>query len=281
MARNIHPDLLERLSKPVVYLAWCWRLTRLDGVKYGFTTLDTPFMIENLLYQCNNSFDPSAISMNNNMEVNNLELSSLFDSNGITENDLLAGKFDFAKLDIFIVDYGYLPTSLTQTPYQYIPLLSGILGEVSNNNQGFIVEARGKTQYLTQKSFRSATSKTCRYKFGDSKCQVGLAPYTTGVTISGKINVNKLTLNINSATKNLTNYQLIINDFKTSIVKHEGLDVTLLNPIYFALTPNQSATVIQACEKTRDACKTFNNIINFGGEPDLPGADKLYAGYQD
>ena len=34
--------------------------------------------------------------------------------------------------------------------------------------------------------------------------------------------------------------------------------------------------VIAGCDKTREACRTkFNNILNFWGEPDVPGVDQL------
>ncbi|MFM6139242.1 MAG: phage BR0599 family protein [Sphaerospermopsis kisseleviana] len=29
-----------------------------------------------------------------------------------------------------------------------------------------------------------------------------------------------------------------------------------------------------------DACKSFNNIINYQGEPHIPGEDKFLAGFE-
>ena len=34
--------------------------------------------------------------------------------------------------------------------------------------------------------------------------------------------------------------------------------------------------IIAGCDKTRETCQSkFSNIINFRGEPDVPGVDKL------
>ncbi|MFM6006729.1 MAG: phage BR0599 family protein, partial [Sphaerospermopsis kisseleviana] len=39
-------------------------------------------------------------------------------------------------------------------------------------------------------------------------------------------------------------------------------------------------TAVAGCAKTIDACKSFNNIINYQGEPHIPGEDKFLAGFE-
>lgn len=50
----------------------------------------------------------------------------------------------------------------------------------------------------------------------------------------------------------------------------------LSRPTPFTLVPGDGFFIMPGCDKSTDTCETkFNNLINFGGEPDLPTADLI------
>lgn len=52
--------------------------------------------------------------------------------------------------------------------------------------------------------------------------------------------------------------------------------VTLVLPMPFVISTDDEFTIIAGCDKASRTCiEKFNNIINFRGEPDVPGIDKL------
>lgn len=58
-------------------------------------------------------------------------------------------------------------------------------------------------------------------------------------------------------------------------VDSSGL-LTLFLPMPFDVVPGDKFSIYAGCDKRRETCFTkFNNVINFRGEPDLPGLDAL------
>lgn len=61
------------------------------------------------------------------------------------------------------------------------------------------------------------------------------------------------------------------------IIKQLGNTFFLSEPL--PVTPDfvennpQNFRALPSCQKTLNACRTFNNQINFGGEDDIPGLD--------
>ena len=53
--------------------------------------------------------------------------------------------------------------------------------------------------------------------------------------------------------------------FKTKIINHKNNEISILTNYNFK--ENQDIKLIQPCRKTLNDCKTFNNVINFRGQP--------------
>ena len=47
---------------------------------------------------------------------------------------------------------------------------------------------------------------------------------------------------------------------------------------YLEVTIGDGCDIIASCNKTEADCSKFNNRINFGGEPKIPGLDSYYSG---
>lgn len=173
--KSITAELQVHLASETVTVATCWKVTRSDSVVLGFTEHDKNIIFNDITYEASTGFTPSAVATNSNLSSDNLDVDGLLDSNSITEEDIMAGLFDFAEIEIFKVNFN----DLTQGS---IVLRRGKLGEVSLRNNQFTAEIRGLTESLNQQ-VGELYSPLCRAKLGDSKCKVDLSSFTvTGYT---------------------------------------------------------------------------------------------------
>jgi uncharacterized phage protein (TIGR02218 family) len=282
----IDSSLSNHIQQEVTTLCWCWRISRTDGVILGFTNFDSDLVIDGVTYAAATGFTPSAIATDNTMSVNNLEIASLLDDASISEAALVGGKFDYARVDIFLANYLDLPTSLSANPPKHLLLVSGVLGEVKNSDTSFSAEVRSKAQFLSQKS-TNLTSKLCRYDLGNAKCTVNLAPLTHNLTVATVINSRTFTVTNFSQIDGYFDYGNVRftsgtnNDVKAMVATYTNSTrtISLFEPLPYQLQIGDSLIAIAGCRKTTQDCQSrYSNILNYGGEPHVPGADTYFAG---
>lgn len=272
--RKLSPQLKEHLACEVTTLATCWRIIRADELEIGFTDHDSPLEIENLTYSSISGFNSTTIESKSNMSVDNMEVECVILQSQITEHDLLAGLYDYAEVEVFLVNY----EDLTQGK---LLLKRGRLGEVTLNKQLFHAEIRGLTQHLSQ-TIGSVYSPTCRAILGDNRCRVPLERFTINAEVSEVFSSNSfyadtLQQNADYFTGGEVSWLSGANaSIKMEVKEFSNGVVTLALPMGKCITSGDSFSIIAGCDKCKDTCiNKFNNIINFRGEPDLPGTDKL------
>ena len=268
-------DFLTHIAGEVTTLATCWKLTRTDTAIFGFTDYVENITYNGQLYKARSGFQPTSVQMRNDFSVDNLDIEGILDSADITEADIQAGLYDYAELELHLVNYED-------------PTMSGILikrgwiGEVRLMRGQFVAEVRGLAQKLSQTIGRIYTP-TCDAVLGDARCGVNVASFTGGSGVS--IVTNNAEFTTTTPTSDNTYFKGGVltwtsgdNDGKSMEVK-EFIDssVELALPMGKSITVGDTFTVVAGCDKTRDTCRTkFSNIINFRGFADLPGQDKLF-----
>ena len=184
-------DSLSRASKAeVTNLASCIRIKRLDGYVVGFTEHDVDLVVGGMVYKALGGIDASSVSSGTEMAPDNLMLTGRVGSSNqrprdeaqrldgqITAIDLLAGKYDFAETEMFLVDY-------TAPNAGRLVQKKGVLGEISLKGDMFYAELRGLTQNLSQDGICNIYSICCRANLGDRKCRVNLAGFTANVSVT-------------------------------------------------------------------------------------------------
>lgn len=75
------------------------------------------------------------------LAVDNLDVESVFADDGITEEGLRTGTYDFAEIRMFLVNYDDLGQGI-------LKLRRGWLGEVTIRDSMYVAELRGMTQRL-------------------------------------------------------------------------------------------------------------------------------------
>ena len=272
--RVITPQLEAHLAGGLTTLATCWKITRVDNEELGFTDHDTPLVIDGLEYDSIAGFTPTAIESSSKMAVDNLDIEGQTFPSKITEADLLAGIYDYAEVEIFLVNYEDLSQGkLVQR--------RGKLGEVTLNKQFFRAEIRGLTQHLSQ-TIGDVYSPSCRAILGDSRCKVNLASFTASATVTEV--TNRQIFKASALTQNagwFVGGEVVWtggNNAGTRMEVKEFSDtqVVLALPMGKTIQAGDTFNIIAGCDKTKETCiAKFSNIINFRGEPDVPGMDAM------
>jgi uncharacterized phage protein (TIGR02218 family) len=274
--RTASSNLTAHLAGEVTSLAICWKLTLVGGTVMGFTDHTSDLTISSQLYKAATGFSPTSIETKDRFSVDNLDVAGILDSAAITEADIMAGKYDFAEIEIFMVN-------VTDLAQGIIIHRRGWLGEVSVKNGQFVAEVRGLAQKF-QQNIGELYSPTCRAVFGDARCKINLGSYTA----SGTVNiVTSRQVFISNAMTQAAGYfsggEVVwltgANAGRRMEIKEfSNKQFTLVLPMPNSVAVSDTFNAIAGCDKTFNTCfAKFANAVNFRGEPHVPGMDKVLA----
>lgn len=159
-------------------------LTAMDGsppepIRYGFTDHDNDLVIGGVTYISQTSYSRTDVKSTGDLAVDNLEVSGMLRSPFITDDDLDAGLWDFAKLTISIVNWADLTMG-------HLIQRTGKLGEVTVDRNQFRAELNGMMQAYSR-TIGELTSPSCRAVLGDARCKVNLTAGSPSFTVTGTL----------------------------------------------------------------------------------------------
>lgn len=166
--KTLNASMLTHLAGEVITLSTFWKVTLQDATVLGFTDYDQPITISSVLYNPAPAYSTSEIQSSTQLNVDNLSVNGYMDGVIIIADQMRAGRWDYATVEIFRAN----PNDLTMGT---IPLRKGKLGEVHQGNIGFEVELRGLTQFL-QQTIGRLYLPTCDANLYDSRCGVRAFP---------------------------------------------------------------------------------------------------------
>lgn len=283
MSKTIPAQLLTHLQQDSTTLATCWRITRFDSTVYRFTDHDEELVVGAETFKPTAGYSASAVQSTSDMSVDNLEIVGIIDDVDIDENDLIAGLFNDAFVEIFMVNF-------EDTTQGILELRSGWLGDVTLLRGRFVAELRGLAQRLGN-TIGESYSWLCRAELGDSRCQFNfssLPGYTyTGVPLSSVIDQQTFILGTHAAADAATGWwnqgkMTWTAGLNTGLsMEIAGWDTTtnimaLFAPMPFTIQPTDQLEVFAGCDKSIGTCSAkFANVLNFRGEPFIPGIDRV------
>jgi len=97
--------------------------------------------------------------------VNNADVEGVLTSVGVQREDIIGGRYDFAKLHVFLWDY--------ESNTLVKKLGSGHWGEVTIKDGSYVAEFRSLSQQLQQTIGRTYNPE-CDEQLGETRCQIGL-----------------------------------------------------------------------------------------------------------
>lgn len=254
-------------------------LERVDGEIFRYSNHDLPLVFETETYLPNAGITISAFESMMGSDVGNMRTMGLIKDGHITEQDLRAKKFDGAKLTFRLISWA--------TPAAGAKIISvGHVGNITWNDLRFEGEFRGIEQYLVQQ-FVDVTGPACRNVLGDSMCQVDLGPFTHAEEVDTVTDDHTLSFS-NDATLTdgyLDQGKVIMTDgendgMEVMIKRHlvlGGLNVLDLEEAFpFPVLAGETANLQAGCSKLLDECEAkFTNVVNYNGEPYVPGTSRL------
>jgi uncharacterized phage protein (TIGR02218 family) len=163
--RVLSSGLQDHLDTGATTLAWCWRITRNDGVALGFTDHDRDVAFDGTVFEAASGFTGSEITGAVGLNVDTLEVEGAIQSDRLNEADLAAGLFDNALIEIYRVNWA--------EPEQRVLMRYGNLGEVARGAQHFRCEVRGLAHELQQPQGR-IIQYGCDADLGDAACAFDL-----------------------------------------------------------------------------------------------------------
>lgn len=260
------------LAGPLTTIALCWRIERRDGITIGLTDHDHDLVIDGLLHRAAPGMTPSAITRTDTLEPDTMDVMGALSSAAITEDDLLAGRWDGARVAIFAVDWSGTDGR--------VALGSGTIGAVESDDTGFAAELRGAGAVLEQPVVEE-TSPECRAELGDKRCRVPMAERRHIGRVTA-IDGARVTLDAAEPLPGAYAMGLLrwiggANGGLTSaIIASEGNTVMLRSAPMRMVVPGTLVELIEGCDKSLTTCSArFGNAANFRGEPYLPGVDLL------
>lgn len=278
--------LQEEYDTGSARIATALRITRTDGEVYGFTSADIDAVIGGVTYDSAQGFSGSDIVTSAGLAVDNLELSTLDDGSFFQRADIITGIWQNAAFLIFRYCYADLTKGIE-------PITAGTIGQVQLKRGVIIAELRGLQQYL-QQPIGSVTSKTCRARFADfptpngrNKCRLNHEDYRETLTVDSVTNRRLFSAGgsiqpddwYGEGLLTWTSGANIGLRFKIKAFEGSPGDFELLTDTPYAIAPGDTFSALAGCRKrlAEDCLAKFDNVLNFAGEPHLPGVDLLTA----
>lgn len=249
----------------------CWRVERRDGVAVGLTAHDRNLVVDGFACRAAPGMVPSAVVRSDGLEADTMDVAGAIGAGAIARADLLAGRWDGARVRVFAVDW--------REPARRVELGAGTIGAVEMRDGGFTAELSGATAAL-DRPVAEETSPECRAELGDGRCRVPARrrfARVTGVTgVAGAV----VTLDAAEPVADaygggrLRWFGGPRAGLVERVARSEGSTVTLRRAV--AVEAGTLVELVEGCDKSIATCAgRFGNALNFRGEPYLPGVDLL------
>lgn len=277
MKNSVSVAMAAYLAQEVTTLAFLWKVIRQDGQIFGFTSHDTDITYLGLTYKADTGFMPSATNTSSGLAVDDAEISGALSSLAIDQAEILAGTWDASEVWLYQVNYEDLTAGA-------IIVRRGWTGEIKSGKISFTSELRGLTQKLSQQIGQNY-SPSCRATFGDARCKKDIDDFQVSGSITSVTNLHEFADTARVEADQYFDQGLItfvtgLNAGLSREVKTFAATVIFCElPFPYPVEIGDDYEMQKGCDKTFATCRdTYNNIINFRGEPYVPIADTLIKG---
>lgn len=272
--------LAQHLKTGSTTLCRTWLVRRKDGSTYGFTDHDCDLAFDGVVFSASTGLTALALEKSNGMAVDNSEVMGALSDASITEDDILAGRFDGAQVTTFLVNWNNVSERTI--------LFRGTFGEMSRSGGAFKVELRGLTEQLNVPYGRVYHSE-CGAVLGDGQCRIDLtaAAYTRVAVVEAVIDGRILRVSEAAGFADgwFADGQLLllsgagngqIGRIRSDSVTDDVRTIELWQSFPVQPDPFDQVRLLAGCDRRGSTCREkFNNFLNFRGFPHIPGEDWL------
>jgi uncharacterized phage protein (TIGR02218 family) len=273
-------SLLAHLATGATTTCRAWALIRQDGTAMGFTDHDEDLSFEGIVFRANTGLTAKALQQTTGLSVDNTEAMGALSDASLTEEDILAGRYDGAEIRAWLVNWA--------RPEERVLQFFGSVGEVARKGGAFEAELRGLTEALNQPQGR-VYQRPCAAVLGDGLCRFDLtragyfAERPAEEVEEGRIFRFANMPGFDDRWFERGFFRVLTGRAAglTGIVKNdraaaEARVIELWEGIALPIAPGDILRIEAGCDKRAETCKLkFQNFLNFRGFPHIPGEDWL------
>lgn len=267
------PQFLSQLEVDATTLCRLWRITPLRGGTLYFTDHDQNITYDGHEYEASESFSASAIESTVNGPAGNMSVTA-FRNELIQREDVEVGIYDGADAEIDLIFYDHVE-------YGIMPVFAGEITGASLSHKHVVSFSLLSSTGRMQRRFMEQYSPTCRAVFCDHRCSLDIEDYGEAFTVATLTNILKFTSTEVAAHDDgyfdLGTVTWLTGDnagvtVEVSKTLETGEVVLLIAPPY-PIQIGDTGTIYRGCDKTVASCTAYENLVNFRGEPYVPGDD--------
>ena len=275
--RVLPAALATHLAGQATTTAQCWRLTRADGVVLGFTDHDETLRFDGVDFLAATGLTAGEAETALGLSAGTQEVEGALSSLAIDEADILAGRYDGARIEVFWVNW--------QAPAQRVLLDAGELGEVKRGGPAFTAELRGIASRLDRQRGR-LYRRRCDAVLGDNRCKVDLTAAGRSVdrTLVAVSGATLVVAAIDGDLERFAQGHLVWQSGAAAGLTAEVMGaqramdgkvrLSLVGGAVPGIVVGDLLRLFVGCDKSFATCKArFGNGLNFRGFPHLPGSD--------
>jgi uncharacterized phage protein (TIGR02218 family) len=276
--KSVDSDLSAALASGVTTLATLWRVRLGDGRVLGFTDHDRPLTVDGVTHEAASGLSASEAVARADLSIGGLELDGALDSETIRVEDLVAGLWDGATIEIDLVDW--------TDPARRLRLRTGVVGEITRLDGAFRAELRSLSHRLDETRGRLFHHR-CDADLGDARCGVALVGHTA--TIVAVADPRRLVVTgLAGFAEGFFDRGLLTfldgaevgtaAEIRVHRADPDGTGLELWQATTRGPLPGDRVRVGEGCDKRFETCRDrFANARAFRGFPHMPGNDFLVA----
>ncbi|MFN3319585.1 MAG: DUF2163 domain-containing protein [Allorhizobium sp.] len=282
--KGLPQALADHLATGETTLCRAWRVTCRDGFRLGFTEHDQKLTFDDTVFEPGTGFAATEASVASGLSAPGAEVRGGFSSETITEADLAAGRYDGARVELFLVNW-------QAADEQHALMSVQEIGEVNRAGPGFSAELRSFAHRLQQPEGR-IYNRRCDADLGDSKCRVemGVANRSASAVVAEVLSADRLTV-LGLPDLPEGHFRLGHLRFDDGVLSGRRLAIEesgagtgglvtlrLWLPLEARPAEGDAVTLTVGCDKSFATCREkFGNQLNFRGFPHMPGSDFAYS----
>lgn len=280
--RALDPAFAAHIASGATTLATCWKIARSDGAVIGFTDHDAALAFDGCVFAPETGAEGAMLQSSADLAVDNSEIAGALSSDALAAEDLAAGRYDGARVEIWRVNWA--------DPGARVLLKRGVIGEVTQEGARFRAEIRGESERLDRVEGR-IFQRGCDAVVGDRRCGVDLsapafrgAGVVTAVLDDQRFLASGLgafapgwfaegALHWTSGANAGARASVKAHD-KNAKGSEQADALSLWLPAGRPVSAGDAFAVTAGCDKRHETCAgKFSNLVNFRGFHLMPGDD--------
>ena len=256
------------------------KITRKSGTILRLTEAQANLTVDGQTWTAAKGVRLSDITFELNRTTSTLDIEIAVEDGGTLDpDDVRNGLYDYAEIVVYAASHA-------NPAYGLVEMWRGYFGQTEINDRGLAtiqaIDFLSKAREIPIEHY----SPTCRVDFGSTRCGKALGPLTVSRTIT---NISGFNVTVSGAALSST-FRLGLLTPTSGLAQGEGFEIrsvsgTVLKmyiPPRGKLAIGDTVSLTPGCDMTlagTQGCISWNNVVNFRGEPHVPGADALAVTY--